>query len=297
MQSTAIRSYRPTTVVASSVHLPWEGFVLEKSVSPPGIVVPTSLDSHSIWQLGSLSVRGERSTVRGGFVRYSKTRGDITTVPAGSVLDVRLFTSAEFTCCTFEKSFIEKITDETGDRLSDGPVFSLAVRDATVTRLLNLLSEELEAGAPSGPLYADSLAQALGVRFCMGCSRSSRRPDLQASPLPPAILRKIKALIESSFREKLSLQWLASESGYSRAHFLRMFYASLKQTPHDYVVNRRLNHAKHLLRQGRLPIVSIAVECGFSSQAHMTTLFRRKLRTTPGEFRRNCKAVCGFVQE
>jgi AraC family transcriptional regulator len=264
--STAIDSYRPMKVIESSAHLPWEGFVIEKSISTPGILVPTSPDKHSIWQVGSHSVNGERSTGRGAFASYSKAPGDITIVPAGPVPDVRLFSAAELICCTFDKSFTEGISGEIGHRPSDAPVFSLSVRDATTTRLLDLLMEELEAGAPSGQLYAESLAQALAVRFLTGGSD----------------------VIENNFTQKLSLKILASESGYSKAHFLRMFYASFGVTPHDYLVDRRLSHAKHLLKRQHSSIADIALECGFSSQAHMTSLFRQKLGVTPGDFRRSC---------
>ncbi|ADV83597.1 helix-turn-helix domain-containing protein [Terriglobus saanensis] len=288
MLSTSIDSYRPMKVIASSADLPWEGFVVEKSISSPGILVPTSLDKHSIWQMvGPLSARGERSTGRGGFTSYAKVPGDITIVPAGPVPDVRLFPATELICCTFDKSFTEGISGEMDRRVSDAPVFSLSVRDATTTRLLDLLTEELEAGAQSGQLYAESLAQALAVRFLTSASALSRRLHARVSPLPPAILRKVKDLIENNFTRKLSLKTLASESGYSRAHFLRMFYASCGVTPHDYLVDRRLSHAKHLLKRARSPIAAIALECGFSSQAHMTSLFRQKLGVTPGDFRRS----------
>jgi AraC family transcriptional regulator len=287
VSSTSIDSYRPTKVIESSAHLPWEGFVVEKSISPPGGLVPTSLDKHSIWKVGSFSVRGERSTGPGVFASYSKAPGDITIVPAGPIPDVRLFSAAELICCTFDKSFTEGISDEISHRRSDVPVFSLSVRDATTTRLLDLLMEELEAGAPSGQLYAESLAQALAVRFLTSGSALSKSLHSQASPLPPAILRKIKDVIENNFTQKLSLKTLASESGYSRAHFLRMFYASFGVTPHDYLVDRRLSHAKHLLKRDHSSIAVIALECGFSSQAHMTSLFRQKLGVTPGDFRRS----------
>jgi len=286
--STSIDSYRPMKLLRSSVHLPWEGFIVEKSISAADILVPTSRDKHSIWQVvGALSVRGERRTERGSFASYSKAPGDITIVPAGPIPDVRMFAAVELICCTFDKSFTEGISDEMDHRPSDVPVFSLSVRDATTTRLLDLLMEELEAGAPSGQLYAESLAQALAVRFLTSASALSRRLHSQVSPLPAAILRKIKDVIENNFTQKLSLKTLASESGYSRAHFLRMFYASFGATPHDYLVDRRLSHAKYLLKRERSSIAGIAVECGFSSQAHMTSLFRRKLGVTPGDFRRS----------
>jgi AraC family transcriptional regulator len=85
-------------------------------------------------------------------------------------------------------------------------------------RLLNLLSEEMEAGAPSGRPYVESLAHALTSRYLLlDCLESS------TSALPRRILNRVTERIEADFRMDISLDALAEESGYSRAHFLRMF--------------------------------------------------------------------------
>ncbi len=54
-----------------------------------------------------------------------------------------------------------------------------------------------------------------------------------------------------------------------------------------YVLNRRLERAKSLLQKTLMPLVSIAAACGFSSQTHMTDLFRFHLGKTPLHYRRN----------
>ncbi|MBC7925989.1 MAG: helix-turn-helix transcriptional regulator, partial [Bryobacteraceae bacterium] len=79
---------------------------------------------------------------------------------------------------------------------------------------------------------------------------------------------------------------LAIETGYSRAHFLRLFSATTGLTPHQYVLRARLNRAKQMITNSDAEIIDIALECGFSSQSHMTTLFRQKLGFTPAELRR-----------
>ena len=103
----------------------------------------------------------------------------------------------------------------------------------------------------------------------------------------PRTLNRIRAKIEANLDADLSLESLAGESGYSRAHFLRMFRATTGVTPHQYVLDLRLKRAQERLRQASSSIIDVALSCGFSSQSHMTTVFRRYLETTPGEFRRN----------
>ena len=82
------------------------------------------------------------------------------------------------------------------------------------------------------------------------------------------------------------LRSLANEAGYSRGHFLNMFRASTGLTPHRYLVNRRVVRARILLERRDRTLIDIAIACGFSSQAHMSQVFREKTGVTPGEYRR-----------
>jgi AraC family transcriptional regulator len=84
----------------------------------------------------------------------------------------------------------------------------------------------------------------------------------------------------------LNLGTLAAETGYSQRHFIRMFRAATGQTPHRFLVQLRLEHAKKLLRLDRTSMIDVAASSGFSSHAHMTQVFRRVLGVTPSEFRK-----------
>lgn len=113
------------------------------------------------------------------------------------------------------------------------------------------------------------------------------RPESRESALLPCILRRVRDKIEANLDTALRLESLAEESGYSRAHFLRMFRAATGFTPHQYVLDVRLRRAQDRLKQKGSSIIDVAVSCGFSSQSHMTNVFRQRLEMTPGEFRRN----------
>jgi AraC family transcriptional regulator len=97
----------------------------------------------------------------------------------------------------------------------------------------------------------------------------------------------VKEKIEANLDTDLSLDCLARESGYSRYHFLRMFRTATGRTPHQYVLDLRLQRAQDCLKKKEASIIDVAIACGFSSQSHMTTVFRRHLEMTPAEFRRN----------
>ena len=65
--------------------------------------------------------------------------------------------------------------------------------------------------------------------------------------------------------------------------------ASFKQAvgvgPQGYVIERRVERAKTLMRRTRQPLASIALEAGFTDQSHLTQVFRRATGVTPGRFR------------
>jgi AraC family transcriptional regulator len=85
----------------------------------------------------------------------------------------------------------------------------------------------------------------------------------------------------------LSLQALANESGYSRVHFVRMFRAATGSSPHNYLLNLRLERARELLKNPSLSLIDIALDCGFSSHSHMSRLFHKRVGVTPSAYRRS----------
>jgi AraC family transcriptional regulator len=114
-----------------------------------------------------------------------------------------------------------------------------------------------------------------------------QRTDSAVSALPPYALKRVLDRIEHSFQSEMSLASLAEEAGYSRGHFLKMFRTSMGMTPHRYLLKRRTDHARALLKRPEMSIIDVAADCGFSSQAHLTQVFRKHVGVTPGDYRRN----------
>jgi AraC-like DNA-binding protein len=81
----------------------------------------------------------------------------------------------------------------------------------------------------------------------------------------------------------VSLAELAAQSGISRFQLLRSFTREVGITPHAYLVQRRVRHARQLLADGQPP-VQAALEAGFADQSHMTRAFARQLGITPSRY-------------
>jgi AraC family transcriptional regulator len=84
----------------------------------------------------------------------------------------------------------------------------------------------------------------------------------------------------------LTLEELAREACLSPFHFARSFKAAMGVSPHRYLLQRRLDHAKAMLKAGAVPMTDIALTCGFSSPAHFASSFKRATGVTPSLFRR-----------
>jgi AraC family transcriptional regulator len=276
----------PARIVWSSVKSLWHGILLERHLYSPGERSSASIDKHVVSMSHGAPARFEYRNLAGDFVRSTIRPRTIMLTPPGPVPDARLHTSAELIHCALEDEFLRSVANEM-DQPSSSPIFRAGIEDKPIQRILGMLTDELEAERPSGRLYVDSLVYALASRYLLLDLGRPRTSKSRVPGLVPHILNRVRAKIEANLDTDLSLESLAKESGYSRAHFLRMFQAATGLTPHQYVLDLRLRRAQERLRQAKSSIIDVALSCGFSSQQHMTSVFRQHLEMTPGEFRRN----------
>ena len=97
-------------------------------------------------------------------------------------------------------------------------------------------------------------------------------------------VKRVAELIIERCDEALTLADLCAASGLSEAHLVRSFKRRYGMAPHAFLVDRRIQRARHELRRGR-PIADIAAALGFADQAHLQRTFRRVVATTPGHYR------------
>ena len=71
----------------------------------------------------------------------------------------------------------------------------------------------------------------------------------------------------------------------SEFHFARQFKRATGLAPHQFVIAQRVQRAKALIRDGRLPLAAVAASVGFASQSHLSHHFKRLVGCTPAEFR------------
>jgi AraC-like DNA-binding protein len=99
-------------------------------------------------------------------------------------------------------------------------------------------------------------------------------------------LSRARRFIDESYQLPLDLIEISRHACLSRYHFLRLFRDAFNTTPHQYLIQRRIEKAKELLRSRRLSITDVCFEVGFESLGSFSSLFRKRVGQPPTTYRR-----------
>ena len=233
----------------------------------------------------------QQSLLSGRNYNILQTAGNVTVFPAATSLqswydeveqdDIYLHLEPEFVKSVAEGAEMNPDRVEiTSAMESRSPIIESMARMA-----FDELQRDMQATA--GNLYADSVANILAIQLLREYSADKMPPEKRyINGLTNKKLAHVLDLIESDLAEDLSLKILANAAGLSEYHFLRMFKQSTGYTPHQYVINQRIERARELLKKTDMSVTEIAYLLGFSNPAHFTHHFRRKTGFTPSEARK-----------
>lgn len=187
------------------------------------------------------------------------------------------------------KSIFEHAIDEMygGDASAAQVVPRFAVTDPLLEQLALAIISALHDGTAEDRLYVETMARMIAIHLAREHSTRSRpRSAPAADALSRRRLRHLVDYIETHLGDELSLEAMAAEVGLNPFYLSRVFKAALGQSPHQYVLERRMERARTLLRETATPIAEIALSTGFSSQSHLSNWFRRRVGVSPAAYRR-----------
>ena len=118
-----------------------------------------------------------------------------------------------------------------------------------------------------------------------GSSAASAGRRLCVSFLPSVHLLRARDLVDACYAQPLDVADLARTAGLSRAHFSREFRLAFGESPHAYLLTRRLERAAALLRATDRSVVAICFAVGLRSVGSFTTSFTRAYGVTPTAYR------------
>lgn len=158
--------------------------------------------------------------------------------------------------------------------------------DTIVYHLAKTLSATLERPGHASKIFVDHVLHALNCHLVSsygGVNTSSAR---FLGGLSRAQTRLSKDLLEANLDGNIALGRVAKACGLSTSHFTRAFKETFGKPPHRWLTERRLDRAKDLMANSRLPLVDIAARCGFADQSALNRSFRRVYGISPGQWRR-----------
>lgn len=157
--------------------------------------------------------------------------------------------------------------------------------DPIIYNLTLALKSRLEVyGEDIDTVFVDSIALALIDRILTTYSGAGPGRITRGS-LSEAQYRRVSDFIDSNIAHSLSLTDLAGIVEMHPDRFARVFKRLMGMPVHQWLMMRRVEKAKDLLRSTDLSISQIAFDCGFVDQSHLTRVLRKYSATTPREWR------------
>ncbi|MFD1938322.1 MULTISPECIES: helix-turn-helix domain-containing protein [Nonomuraea] len=255
----------------------WRSLLVQRFRHNPAaehMTLPASTDHH-FWLItegaGWMQTSGSD-----GWSRTAIRPGQLGMAVPGQPTHVRYATTAPMETVQLHLPYevVDRVTAQLGVRArmarpSDDPV---------LVSMLRTLASAAERRVD--PLYAEAAAEFLAVHLVAGAGDAVTGPAARED----ARVRKAVAVMRERLAEPLSLAAIAGEVHLSTYHFLRVFKAATGETPRRYLTRLRVEEAKRLLDRG-MSVSEVAVRCGFSGPAHLSTAFLRQTGLRPSAYR------------
>jgi AraC family transcriptional regulator len=222
-----------------------------------------------------------------GFQARGEGADSVCVIPSGHPFSAQLGGDSEQLAIYLDPALVLRAADEA--RSAGGHAVEViegcSPSDPIVRSVGLALLAELESEGLSGRLYAESLANVLAVHLLRHYTAADGSAHRFKGGLSGRKQRRVLSFIADNYESDLSLAELAGVAGMSAFHFAREFKRTTGTTPHQYLINFRVERAKSLLTESEIPLVEVSSRSGFSHQSHFTRLFRRLTGMTPQSYR------------
>lgn len=218
----------------------------------------------------------------GEYRRQSVAPGEVSLISAGMPLQVR-HGPKEQLVMALTPEFVAQVVDKPN---AIEPAFEEqhALNDRQIVRIAKALEAEAKAGYQSGRVYGEALGAALTAHLVAQYSARSSALD-HTGGMSPCALRRVVRYIDDHLTEDIRLEGLAQVAGLSHHRFAHNFKRATGMPPHQYVIRRRVERAKPLLRDTDKTMANLTYALGFGSPSRFALLFRRETGMAPTKYR------------
>jgi AraC-like DNA-binding protein len=183
---------------------------------------------------------------------------------------------------------LDSCTDDADARKIDELSFTpgIGVKDKVLAALGDTLLPAFDRVDQLNKLFVDHVTSAVVAHIAHVFGGMGPKKKLPRGGLAVWQERRVKEFIDGNLDGEISVTQIASVCGLSRHHFSRAFRQSTGMAPHQWLLQRRVDKAKQLLRGAELPLSGVAAACGFANQSHLTRVFVGSVGVSPGRWRR-----------
>lgn len=281
-----IATVLPETVQGSSRELGWWPLNVERREAEPAQqALPGGTTEHLIFV----------SLAEGHYLRQSADEssehpleaGHVSIHPARRPVRWEWDTHISTTVLALDPEFLCRVATDTYGMKSGGYELLLVdrVRDPIISHIAAQLMREVVRGDQGSASVASALAHHLAVHLVRHYTRGVVAAQLVTNDSMPRAVSVALDFINRAYGRDISLQDMAIAAHVSPFHLSRQFKKAVGMTPHQYLIQTRVESARALLAAGSRSLAEVASAVGFSDQSHLTRQFKRVLGVTPGQVR------------
>lgn len=287
LEQTSLRIDSNVRLVKSSQGLGWTGLFAGVTDELPHEALHGAVPA--VWLVTAFTPIDVRRSAIGSEQHQLMPKNRVSITAAGEAVHDEIAVPLSAMHVFLRQEVIEEVAGELLlDRGAERSVRSVfGANDPVLRLILSSIRASLDEPPLSNQLKTDYLSRVLAAHILKTHSTAgpARPAPRAAEALNARQLGAVVDYIAANLASSMTVGELAAVIGLGRAQFLRRFKASTLMTPYQYVISRRIRRAKKLLADPQFDFMSIAVLCGFVSQAHFSTTFKRIVGMTPGEFR------------
>lgn len=161
---------------------------------------------------------------------------------------------------------------------------AIGLDDPVLIPLMEAICAEVLRGGTSGARFCEAMLAAIATQLTRLFGEAQKQ---HKGGLTGRTMRLITDYVDANVESDITVEQLAAIAQLSQAHFSRAFKEVAGQTPHNFVIARRLERGKRLLADTEDAVAVIAAACGFSDQAHFARAFSNAFGLSPSQFRKS----------
>jgi AraC family transcriptional regulator len=268
------------TISLSSEHAGWDGIAVERQLLPG-----CAADGYMPWHLMSIQLTPPEHYEDAELGPVPVRRGDVIFRPAGVVTSAMWKGTPDVVNVAIDPAAIAAVAAEVTDGRAVALERSWFGPDPHACHLALALQDELAKPhlGRAGLLFADSVRTALAAHLIS----MHGHPVQRAQPrrlLSEGDVARVRERVDADLAGDLRLADLAATVALSPYHFSRLFTATTGRTPHQFVLQRRIERAKVLLGRRGVTVREVARRTGFADAGHLARHFRRQVGTSPARY-------------